>query len=173
MDEVVIVEYDPHWRKLFELEVASIKRVLDNNEITRIEHFGSTAVLGLATKPVIDLLIGVKSLSWAKQNAIAPLESLGYAYWSDNRDPTKMFLVKGLPPNGPRTHHIHIVEPDSVLWERLLFRDYLRTYPDEAMRYARLKRQLAQKFKCDREAYTQGKTEYIKSVMKKAKASIS
>jgi len=173
MDEILIVEHDPNWHKLFESEATIIKRVLDPNLITRIEHFGSTAVLGLAAKPIIDILIGVNSLQRVKKVAIAPLESLGYAYWSDNPDPTRIFLVKGLPPNSPRTHHIHMVEPDSILWSRLLFRDYLRTYPEEVTRYARLKRQLAQKFKSDREAYTQGKTEYIQSVMKKAKVSIA
>ena len=79
-----------------------------------------------------------------------------------------MFFVKGLPPNSPRTHHIHMVEPDSILWERLLFRDYLRENRGEAARYEQFKRDLAQRFKRDREAYTAGKSEYIKSVMEKA-----
>lgn len=123
MDEVVIVEYDPNWVPLFDQEVARIQAVLDRDLITRIEHFGSTAVPGLAAKPIIDLLVGVSSLAEAKQVAVSQLEHLGYAYWFDNPDPQRMFLVKGLPPNSPRTHHIHMVEPDSVLWERLLFRD--------------------------------------------------
>ena len=169
MDEIVIVEYDPHWTTLFQQEAALIENILDTSLLTRIEHFGSTAVPNLAAKPVIDLLVEVKSLDRAKQIAVAPLESLGYAYWRDNPDPLRMFFVKGLPPNSPRTHHIHMVEPDSVLWERLLFRDYLRIHPDEANRYARLKRQLALRFSHDREAYTRGKLEYIKSVMNKAK----
>ncbi|NJO39749.1 MAG: GrpB family protein [Cyanobacteria bacterium CRU_2_1] len=59
----------------------------------------------------------------AKQVAVSPLEELGYAYWFDNPDPQRMFFVKGLPPNSPRTHHIHIIESDSILQERLLFRD--------------------------------------------------
>lgn len=75
-----------------------------------------------------------------------------------------MFFVKDLPPNGSRSHHIHMVEPNSVLWERFLFRDYLRKYPVEAERYPYLKRDLAQRFPTDREAYTRG-TEYVQSVM--------
>ena len=168
MDEVVIVEYNPNWKLLFQEEVLQIRQVLNANLITRIEHFGSTAIPGLAAKPIIDLLVGVSSLEEAKQDAISPLESLGYAYWRDNPNPYRMFLVKGLPPNSPRTHHIHMVEPDSILWERLLFRDYLRENRDEAARYERLKRDLAQRFPSDREAYTAGKAEYIKSVMQKA-----
>lgn len=172
MDEIIIVEYNPVWQLLFQEETERIHKVLDKTLVTRIEHFGSTAVPGLAAKPIIDLLIGVQSLSIAKQIAVYPLESLGYAYWHDNPDPQRMFFVKGLPPNSPRTHHIHMVEPDSILWSRLLFRDYLRQYPDEAKNYARLKRQLANRFTSDREAYTQGKTEYIQSVMQKAKRNL-
>ena len=168
MDEVVIVEYNPNWKLLFQEEVLQIRQVLNANLITRIEHFGSTAIPGLAAKPIIDLLVGVSSLQQAKQDAVSPLESLGYAYWRDNPNPYRMFLVKGLPPNSPRTHHIHMVEPDSILWERLLFRDYLRENRDEAARYERLKRDLAQRFPSDREAYTAGKAEYIKFVMQKA-----
>ena len=168
MDEVVIVEYNPNWKLLFQEEVVQIRKVLNANLITRIEHFGSTAIPGLAAKPIIDLLVGVSSLRQAKRDTVSPLESLGYAYWRDNPNPHRMFFVKGLPPNSPRTHHIHMVEPDSILWERLLFRDYLCKNRDEAARYERLKRNLAQRFKSDREAYTAGKAEYIKSVMQKA-----
>ena len=169
MDEVIIVEYNPRWVFLFEQEAEHIRTVLDGNLISRIEHFGSTAVPGLASKPIIDLLVGVRSLSKAKEVAVPQLEHLGYAYWSDNPAPQQMFFVKGLPPNSPRTHHIHMVEPNSVLWERLLFRDYLRKHSDEAIRYAQLKRRLAQRFSSDREAYTSGKAEYVESIMQKAR----
>jgi GrpB-like predicted nucleotidyltransferase (UPF0157 family) len=169
MDEVVIVEYDPNWVFLFEQEAARIRAVLDGGLITRIEHFGSTAVPGLAAKPIIDLLVGVRSLTEAKQVSVSQLEHLGYAYWFDNPDPQRMFFVKGLPPNSPRTHHIHMVEPDSVLWERLLFRDYLRKHSDEAADHAQMKYNLAQRFSSDREAYTTSKADYIESVMQKAR----
>jgi GrpB-like predicted nucleotidyltransferase (UPF0157 family) len=169
MDKIIITEYDPNWVTLFDRESASIWAVLDRDLVTRIEHFGSTAVPGLAAKPIVDLLIGVRSLSVAKQTVISPLEQLGYAYWRDNPDSQRMFFVKGLPPNSPRTHHVHIVEPDSIQWERWLFRDYLRQHPDEAANYVRLKYDLAQLYSLDREAYTAGKTDYIESVMQKAR----
>jgi GrpB-like predicted nucleotidyltransferase (UPF0157 family) len=169
MDKVVIAPYNPNWILLFNQESAKIRLVLNVNLVTRIEHFGSTAIPGLAAKPIIDMLIGVRSLKEAKQVAVSPLEQLGYAYWSENPDPQRMFFVKGLPPNSPRTHHIHMVEPDSVLWERLIFRDYLCRHSSEATRYAQLKYHLAQRFSSDREAYTMGKANYIKSVMQKAR----
>ncbi|MEP0872950.1 GrpB family protein [Trichocoleus desertorum AS-A10] len=169
MDEIVITEYDPNWVLLFEQESAQIQAVLDGGLITRIEHFGSTAVPGLAAKPIIDLLVGVRSLTEARQVAVPQLECLGYGCWFENPDPQRMFFVKGLPPHSSRTHHIHMVEPDSVLWERLLFRDYLCQHSDEAARYAQLKYHLAQRFSNDREAYTTSKAEYIESVMQKAR----
>jgi GrpB-like predicted nucleotidyltransferase (UPF0157 family) len=169
MDEVVIVEYDPRWSLMFEEEAARVTSVLSGNLVVRIDHIGSTAVPGLVAKPVIDLLVRVHSLVEAKQVAVSPLEELGYVYWFDNPDPQRMFFVKGLPPNSPRTHHIHIVESNSILLERLLFRDYLREHPDEVLRYAQLKQYLAEQFPTDREAYTSGKTEYIQSVMQKVR----
>ncbi len=169
MDEVIIVDYNLLWPVLFEQEAIRLRQFLNEKLIICVEHFGSTAVPGLAAKPIIDLLVGVHSLAQAKQVAVPPLEALGYSYWRDNPDPGRMFFVQGLPPNGPRTHHIHMVELNSLLWERLLFRDFLRKYPDEAKRYAYLKCDLAHQFQRDREAYTNAKAEYIQSVMQKAR----
>ena len=169
MDEVVITEYDPCWPSLFAQESARLRTGLPPHLITRIEHFGSTAVPQLAAKPIIDLLVGVRSLAMAQQVAVTPLAQLGYAYWQENPDPRRLFFVKGLPPNGPRTHHVHMVEPHSPLWERLRFRDYLCQHADEAARYAQLKYRLAQDLAGDREAYTKAKADYIESVMQKVR----
>ena len=106
--------------------------------------------------------------------------AMGYAYWPDDPAPDRMFFVKGLPPNGPRTHHVHVVEPsisynprlgEFSFTDRLLFRDYLRAHPDEARRYENLKSDLAARFPDDREGYTEGKTEYVYGVTLKARAS--
>jgi GrpB-like predicted nucleotidyltransferase (UPF0157 family) len=166
MDEIIIVDYDPHWPLMFAAELQRIAHVLSPNLIDRIEHIGSTAVPGMPAKPIIDLLVIVHSLTDAKQVAIDPLIELGYTYWPDNPDADRMFFVRGLPPNSPRSHHIHIIESNSYKSEeRILFRDYLRQYPATAADYAVLKRDLAQKFPLDREAYTNGKTEFVRSVL--------
>ena len=124
------------------------------------------------------LVIAVRSLPEARAGAVPALEALGYAYWADDPSPDRLFFVKGLPPNGPRTHHVHVVDlsmsQDPRLGEftfadRLLFRNYLRAHPEEAKRYAALKRGLAAQFTEGREAYTQGKTEYVYGVMQKAR----
>jgi GrpB-like predicted nucleotidyltransferase (UPF0157 family) len=157
MDEVNIVEYDPRWQTLFTEEAERIWQALGNDLVVEIEHIGSTAVPGMAAKPVIDIMVGVRSLVDAK-SAILPLESLGYVYWREDPRPGRMFFVKGMPPYGKqRTHHVHIVEIDSEFWERKLFCDYLRKHPEEAKRYEALKRDLATSFRSDREAYTNGK----------------
>jgi GrpB-like predicted nucleotidyltransferase (UPF0157 family) len=80
-----------------------------------------------------------------------------------------MFFVKGMPPYGERrTHHVHITELDGEMWQRrLAFRDYLRSHPEEAGRYAALKHDLATRYPTDRERYTDAKTAYIEAVHRK------
>ncbi|MEH2240967.1 GrpB family protein [Nostoc sp.] len=169
MDEVNIVEYDPGWQTLFTEEAARIWQALGNDLVVQIEHIGSTAVPGMAAKPIIDIMVGVHSLVNAK-SAVPILESLGYVYWREDPRPGRMFFVKGMPPYGKqRTHHVHIVEVESEFWERKLFCDYLRRHPEEAKLYEALKRDLVVKFRSDREAYTNGKNDYIRAVMSKVR----
>ncbi|MFQ4140731.1 GrpB family protein [Chlorogloeopsis sp. ULAP02] len=168
-DEINIVEYDPRWQAMFAAEAARLTQALGKDLIVDIEHIGSTAVPGLAAKPIIDIMIGVQTLADAKV-AIPLMEALGYVYWQDNPRPERMFFVKGMPPYGKqRTHHVHIIEAYGEFWQRKLFRDYLRIHSDEAKRYEALKRDLAARFRTDREAYTEAKSEYIKAVMEKAR----
>ena len=178
MDEIALVDYDPRWPELFAAEAARVRAALPTGLVTMIEHFGSTAVPGLPAKPVIDLLVGVRSVAEAREVAVPKLEALGYAFWGDNPNPGHLFFVLGLPPHGPRTHHIHMVEPGTfrdpknpafLFWDRLRFRDYLRAHEGEARRYAALKHALAAQFPGDREAYTDGKADYVAAVMEKAR----
>ena len=169
MDEIEIVNYNPNWVNMFESEAESIRASVEKDLIAEIQHIGSTAVPGLAAKPVIDIMVGLHNLSQGK-NIIKPLEKLGYVFWADNPNPEKMFFVKGMPPYGEkRTHHIHVVEIDGEFWQRKLFRDYLIMYPEEALIYEKIKRDLAVKFRNDREAYTEGKSDYVAEVMEKAR----
>jgi GrpB-like predicted nucleotidyltransferase (UPF0157 family) len=166
VDGVRIVPYDPAWPDLFTAEAGRLRDVLDSDQVLGIEHFGSTAVPGLAAKPIIDILIAVVSLPRAKATMVEPINALGYLYWPDNPAPDRMFFVKGMPPYGERrTHHVHITEPDGEMWQRRLpFRDYLRANPAEARRYETLKRDLAARYPDDRERYTVEKTAYIEAV---------
>ena len=168
MDEIEIVEPDPRWPEMFLVEAARLRRALDPALVIDIDHFGSTAIPGLAAKPIIDILITAHSIV-AAAAAIKPLLTLGYVFWEDNPRKDRMFFVKGMPPHGQRrTHHVHIMEPGDELQRQLLFRDYLRAHPDEAQRYAALKRDLAQRHRHDREAYTSAKNDYVASITAKA-----
>ena len=170
MDEIEIVEYDGHWPSMFDEEAALLRQALDGDLVVGVEHFGSTAIPGMAAKPIIDILVGVRSLVEARAVVIEPLQRLGYVFWADNPKTDRMFFVKGMPPYGVRrTHHVHIAEPAGEMWSRLAFRDYLTARPDEAQRYERLKRDLAAIHRADREAYTDAKAAFVEEILDKAK----
>jgi GrpB-like predicted nucleotidyltransferase (UPF0157 family) len=169
MDDIDIAPYDPSWPKLFEAEARLLRATLSDERIVGLEHFGSTAIAGLAAKPIIDILIAVPSIVNARASFPDKLKSLDYVFWSENPKTDRLFFVKGMPPYGERrTHHVHVTEPSGEMWQRLAFRDYLRSHPDEAQHYEALKRTLAVQYSTDREAYTAAKSDYVDDVMRKA-----
>jgi GrpB-like predicted nucleotidyltransferase (UPF0157 family) len=169
LDEIEIVEYDPSWPALFAEEAARLRGALNPDLIVGLEHFGSTAIPGMAAKPIIDILIAVRSLLAARETFVEPLEDLDYVFWADNPKTDRLFFVKGMPPYGERrTHHVHVVEPTAEPWQRLGFRDYLIAHPEEARRYADLKRKLASAHRTDRESYTEAKAAFVAEIMAKA-----
>ncbi|WP_316185561.1 GrpB family protein [Bradyrhizobium sp. SZCCHNRI1003] len=166
---IVVADYDPNWPMLFEQERARIKRTLGSFALL-IEHIGSTAVPGLPSKPIIDLLVGVPHLEQAKERCIECFEELGYIYRPDYSTwlPGELFFRKG--PPGPWTHHLHLMDPSHPLWEtRLLFRDYLRAHPEAAQAYANMKRALAISAIDDIKVYTTGKDTFVKDTTKEAR----
>ena len=168
-EHVAITAYDPTWPDLFALEKAHLLSCLPNELIVRIEHFGSTAVSGLAAKPIIDMLIEVTSLEDVKVKIVPILETQGYDYfWQPEGDLFYCWLIKR-DDQGRRTHHLHMVEKHFPHWQRLLFRDYLIDHPEIAREYQELKYQLAQKHPGDRIAYHNAKTDFITKVTQAAK----
>lgn len=173
-EEISIVPYDSNWPEMFEKEASFLRNKLPHHLVKKIEHFGSTAVPGLSAKPIIDMLVEVTSLEETKKTIIPLLKAEGYEYFwrpafGDNGPPYYAWFIKR-DARGKRTHHIHMVEADSELWDRLYFRDYLRQYPREAKKYELLKRKLAAKYITDRVKYTKEKSEFILAITKKAKA---
>jgi GrpB-like predicted nucleotidyltransferase (UPF0157 family) len=173
-DEIEIVDYDPDWPRLFEIERAALVARLPTGQFLAIEHAGSTAIPGLAAKPIIDIFMAVASIEEARATLVAPIEAIDYVYWDENPSRERMFFVKGMPPHGARrTHHIHVAELRSNAWQRpLMFRDYLRRHADEAERYRQLKLELASRYRHDREAYTSAKDCYVETVMRLARDSL-
>lgn len=172
-EDVAVVPYDPQWPALFQEEKERLRSCLPAELMGRIEHFGSTAVPGLAAKPIVDMLVEVTSLEEVKQRVVPILESKGYDYfwrptWGDDVPPWYAWFIRR-NADGVRTHHIHMVESHFEHWDRLLFRDYLIRHPAVALEYQTLKMQLATAYPNDRVAYTKGKTEFITRVTEKAR----
>jgi GrpB-like predicted nucleotidyltransferase (UPF0157 family) len=167
-DPVVVVPYDAAWPSLFEEERARIERAI-GPWVEEIEHVGSTAVPGLAAKPVIDIMVGVGSLEDSPA-LVGCLDAMGYEYVPEleRQMPSRRYLRK--MHEGRRTHQVHLVErSDAVFWDRhLVFRDYLRAHPEVAEEYARLKRGLSGRFRDDRAAYTEAKSAFIREVVLRA-----
>lgn len=164
---VVIKPHDPNWPCLFQNESALIQKTIAPF-ITTIQHIGSTSVPDLASKPIIDMLIGLKRLSDSIH--FAPLLiNIGYRYFPEHEVemPERRYFSKII--NDEMGFHLHMVEPDSEFFHRhLAFRDYLRTHPDTAAEYADLKIELAKKYGSDREGYTDAKSDFIKGIEQKA-----
>jgi GrpB-like predicted nucleotidyltransferase (UPF0157 family) len=169
MDEIEIVDYDPRWPAEFKREAGAIRQALREHPILAIEHAGSTAITGLAAKPIIDIYVAVPNIAAARAALVQPFEKLGYLYWSENPKTDRMFFVKGLPPHGERrTHHIHVAELGSDAWRRpLIFRDYLRSHPKDAKEYLDLKLTLAKQYRSNREAYTAAKDAFVETITRK------
>jgi GrpB-like predicted nucleotidyltransferase (UPF0157 family)/RimJ/RimL family protein N-acetyltransferase len=167
-DHVDIVPYDEGWLTKANIEINKLKEVLPASRIINIQHVGSTAIPGMAAKPIVDIQIAVHSLDEMKVIAIPALQKLGYEYWYENPDPERMFFVKGMPPFGEkRTYHVHIVEPTSKHWSaKINFRDYLIAHPEIAKEYQDLKIRLAQQYTYDREEYTNAKGEFVNKILK-------
>lgn len=167
-EPIVVVAYNPVWPALFQETAASLRNVLGEVAL-RIDHIGSTAVPGLAAKPVIDIQISVASFE-SEPSFRAPLEQLGYGFRADNPERTKRYFRE---PPGSRRTHLHVRRHGS--WNEqfaLLFRDYLRAYPDVAARYAERKRDLARQFNNpgERQDYVEAKEPFIWATMREADA---
>jgi GrpB-like predicted nucleotidyltransferase (UPF0157 family) len=171
-EEISIVPYDPNWPQSFQKEKEHLLGCLPKGLIKRIEHFGSTAVPGLCAKPIIDILVEVTSLEQTKEKIVPILESQGYEYfWRPSLFKGQAFYDFFIKRNekGIRTHHIHMVESNLGNTDELIFRDYLIGQPQTAAQYQSLKLSLAKSFPNDREAYTNGKTDFIVKVVVEAK----
>jgi GrpB-like predicted nucleotidyltransferase (UPF0157 family) len=163
---IEVVDYDPRWPLRYQRERDRIAAALGENAVA-IEHVGGTAVPGLPAKPVIDIMVGVPDIERAGQ-AVAGLINLGYQYVPEleSQLPERRYFRRGTP----ETHHVHMVAVSSDFWEEhLLFRDYLRTHPQAAEEYGKLKRGLASRFRFDRDAYRAGKVPFIDTVVDAAR----
>ena len=163
---VIIVDYDSEWPSLYMKEKRRLTKAL-GSQTREIEHIGSTAVPGFAAKPIVDLMVAVDDAAQAErlQGALA---ELGYDDVSKIEGNPQWFYCLGRTT--PRIgYHLHLVQSGSPHWNRhILFRDHLRRDPETAREYQTLKRGLAEKYRTEREKYTEAKTDFIQETTARA-----
>ena len=160
-DALELVEYRPAWARAYAEEAQRILAAC-RPQVVAVEHVGSTAIPGLLAKPILDLMPGL--VGWEEGEAIVGrMIALGYEYRGENGIPGRRYFVLR---QGERTLvHAHAFAIGGENWRRqLAFRDYLRSHPREAARYAALKRRLAEQYSDDRAGYTGAKGAYVRRV---------
>ncbi len=162
--KIQVVDYDPGWPRLFEREEKRIRGAL-GERVVMLEHVGSTSVPGLAAKPRIDMLLVVPDSS-DEPSYVTPLEAAGYRLVIREPDWYEHRVFKG-----PDTDvNLHVFSPGCVEIERmLLFRDWLRSHPDDRELYQRTKRELAAKDWKYVQNYADAKTQVVEEIIARAK----
>ena len=165
-EPIEIVEYDPRWPDLFREEAALVRAEIGADAL-RVQHVGSTAVPGLAGKPVIDLLVGVASLDIGKR-AAAKLAALGYEDFGEMFLPGRLYLRSR---RRPQHFNVAIAPVDSPFHAtQIAVRDYLRAHPDEAAAYAEEKKKAHAAGARLFSTYSQAKNAFVEGLIERARA---
>jgi GrpB-like predicted nucleotidyltransferase (UPF0157 family) len=164
--KVEVVPHNPNWCGAFETESKQIADALGENAIA-IQHIGSTSIATIHAKPIIDILVAVRSIDKVNDRNSA-MQAIGYACMGEFGISDRRFFRKDNAA-GIRTHHIHTFEINSAQIDRhLAFRDYLNAHPEAAREYSELKQALAQKYPTDIQGYMDGKDGFIKEIDRQA-----
>ena len=165
MRKIVVVPHENHWSEKFQMEAKRLKSAMP--ETVKIHHIGSTSVPGLATKPIIDMIMEVENIErvdgWNER-----FIELGYIVKGENGISRRRYFIHGTEEK--RSYHLHVFEkgnPEIV--RHLAFRDYMMAHCEEAETYATLKKELAEKYTYDGALYTEGKMSLCAMWMKKRK----
>lgn len=162
---IEVVEYRDEWCNQFSQEKALIQSVLTNDNVVAIHHIGSTSVKGLCAKPIIDILIEVKSLEELDSDSHL-IEAIGYLAKGEFGIAGRRYFQKG---DVQRSHHVHAFLFDSMDAKRhLAFRDYLIAFPNIASEYASIKRDAATVCDNDIDVYCNYKDSFVKEHEAKA-----
>jgi GrpB-like predicted nucleotidyltransferase (UPF0157 family) len=162
--DITVLAYNPEWPQKFQKHEGIIRSALGDTAL-QIEHIGSTAVPGLAAKPIIDVLVVVPDSS-DESFYLPQLEEVGYVLRVREPD----FHEHRMMRTPEKDVHIHIFSPGSSEVERyLLFRDRLRQDPKARNRYEKVKRELATHAWSDMNAYADAKTKIIEKIIKSAR----
>lgn len=158
---VTVVDYDPSWPLRFEELQARVRAALGANAVT-VEHIGSTAVPGLAAKPIIDILIVVDDVN-DEAGFVPPLQDAGFVLRV--REPGHRMMRTPV-----KDVHLHLYDPHAgAIRDYLDFRDWLRTHPDDCDLYEAAKRQLASQQWDDMNCYAEAKSDIITQILSRAR----
>ncbi len=165
---VRLQEYNAAYPALYAEESAAVKQVAGRENIFRISHIGSTSVDGLKAKAIIDILLELFTYA-AMEKAARDLQVCGWIVMNEQKTSGRISLVKGYTESGfaDKVFHLHLRLPGDC--DELYFRDYLKKHSDAAADYAALKALLAEKYRFNRDAYTDAKTDFVKAVVTEAK----
>lgn len=161
-EQVELFSYDPDWPAAFVRERDRILPLFPGPPLL-IEHMGSTAVPGIVAKPIIDIIVLVEP--GTVRAAVPALEASGYTYRADASNERHSFLRRHRPADQRRTHHLHIHDDPDEVRRHLVFRDRLRAKPAVRDAYVALKRDLADRYRDDRLAYSKAKTAFVDAIV--------
>lgn len=167
-EAVHLEPYSPAWPERAAAWSRALTAVFGADLLAPVEHVGSTAVPGLAAKPVVDLMLLVEDLDRAVAKGRSALDALGWRFVGPELDgrPWRRFFVRVSDDERHRLGHLHVLTPGAPAWhDQLRFRDRLRASVETRDGYERLKRDLATVFAHDREAYTERKTAFVRAVL--------
>lgn len=168
---IIMAEPDANWPAIFETEKNRLLEKLPQELVLRIEHIGSTAVPGLAAKPTIDILMEINEIPAHLEKLTAALKAAGYDCIPRPGLPAPQLMgVKGYTAAGFEGQAVHLHVRYAGDWDEIVFRDYLRAHPEALAAYAALKKELAVKYRNNREDYTESKTAFIREIVSRAKA---
>ncbi|MDQ0352492.1 GrpB-like predicted nucleotidyltransferase (UPF0157 family) [Alkalibacillus filiformis] len=160
MRKIEVVPYQDRWPEMYEKESTKLKSLL-SDEYIDIHHIGSTSVLVLKAKPIIDILMVVKAIEAVDQYN-EQLISIGFMPKGENGIEGRRYFQKG---GDNRSHHLHIFQTGSPHIKRhLAFRDYLRHSPQVSEQYGELKERLSRLHPYDPKAYVHGKEEKVQEI---------
>jgi GrpB-like predicted nucleotidyltransferase (UPF0157 family) len=164
---VLLARHDPAWAEMAAAEGARLAGALGENLIAA-HHIGSTALPGIAAKPVVDLMPVVRSLETFEARRCS-IEALGYLWRGAFGIEGRRYCV--LERDGKRVFHVHFyAEGNANIARQLAFRDYLLAHSEEAQAYERIKREAAAAHPDNSMAYNDHKSGWIRACQQRAEA---
>lgn len=171
---IELVDHNPEWKNIYENERKLILEKIGAKSILRIEHFGSSSIPSIKSKPYIDMLVEIPTELLFDEKLISKFTELEYSHFVvPKREDIEAYssFGKGYNLDGKKDQifHIHMCPKENIMWEQIDFRDYLNSNEKRAKEYESLKLELASKYRNDRGAYVLGKTEFINKTLKQMK----